>query len=199
MLIAVLDGYLIFLTITNERILIPVQHRLIGFRGYPGIHTNLGPKASPVTSCGCGWKVIHIHIHMDEKWSIFTYIWMKNDPYSTYIWMKSDPYIHICMDVKRCWFCRVNLLVMENSLGTPTHASIIFLANSRHAYIVGYLVHSVDLKKILFQNTWKEYYIHLVVPPPLPFVLNNVLACSKNTIVYKLVFLGNFFCKMVKN
>jgi hypothetical protein len=48
--------------------------------------------------------MIHIHIHMDEN----------------------DPYIHICMDVKRCWFCRVNLLVMENSLGTPTHASIIF-------------------------------------------------------------------------
>jgi hypothetical protein len=27
--------------------------------------------------------VIHIHICMDEKWSIFMYIWMKNDPHST--------------------------------------------------------------------------------------------------------------------
>jgi len=60
MLIAVLDGYLIFLTITNERILIPVQHRLIGFRGYPGIHKNLGPKAS----------------------GNFLWVWMKSDPYS---------------------------------------------------------------------------------------------------------------------
>jgi len=138
MLIVVLDGYLIFLTITNERILIPVQHRLIGFRGYPGIHTNLGPKASPVTSCGCGWKVIHIHIHMDEKWSIFTYIWMKN-----------DPYIHICMDVKRCWFCRVNLLVMENSLGTPTHASIIFWQTA------GMLILSVTSSIV---SIWRKYY-----------------------------------------
>jgi len=78
---------------------------------------------------------------------------MKSDPYFTYIWMKNDPYIHICMDVKRCWFCRVNLLVMENSLGTPTHASIIFWQTAGLLIIVGYLVHSVDLKKILFQNT----------------------------------------------
>ncbi len=52
---------------------------------------------------------------------------------------------------------------MENSLGTPTHASIIFWQTAGLLIIVGYLVHSVDLKKILFQNTWKEYYIHLVV------------------------------------
>jgi hypothetical protein len=46
-----------------------------------------------------------------------------------------------------------NLLVMENSLGTPTHASIIFWQTAGLLIIVGYLVHSVDLKKILFQNT----------------------------------------------